>query len=83
MLMAASASCSSGTCPTNSGGVSPRVPLYSGYSRVRNEYREISKATATCVGFSFASRLRNIERKPWIAFVCCPSRVTKLSIGRA
>ena len=37
MFIAFSASWSSGTWPANSGGVSPRVPLYSGYSRVRNE----------------------------------------------
>ncbi len=83
MFIAARASCSSGTWPTNSGGVSPRVPLYSGYSRVRKENREMSKATATCVGFSFARRSRNIEMKPWMALVCCPSCVTKLSTGRA
>ena len=83
MPMALSASSSSGTWPTNSGGVSPRVPLYSGYSRVRNEKREMSNATARWVGFSFCSSRMSIDRNPWIAFVCCPSRVVKLSTGRA
>jgi len=54
----------------NSAGVSPRVPLYSGYSRVRKEYREISKATARWLGFSFCNRLSIIEMNPWIALVC-------------
>ena len=81
--MAFRASCSSGTCPLNSGGVSPRLPLYSAYSRVRNDCREMSNATARCVGFSFWSRSSSIDRNPWMAFVCCPSRVEKLSTGRA
>ncbi len=67
----------------NSGGVSARVPLYSGYSRVRNEAREMSNATPRWVGFSFCSRMSSIDRKPWMAFVCWPSWVVKLSTGRA
>ncbi len=43
----------------------------------------MSKATAMWVGFSVLRRLISIARKPWIAFVCCPSRVEKLSTGRA
>ena len=46
------------------------MPLYSGYSLVRNEYREMSNATARWVGFSFVSRLISIAMKPWIALVC-------------
>ncbi len=83
MFMVFSARSSSGTCPVNSTGVSPRVPLYSGYSRVRNEKREMSNATPTCVGFSFCRRLMSIAMKPCTAFVCCPSRFWKLSAGRA
>ena len=83
MPIACRASRSSGTCPLNSTGVASRPALYSGYSRVRKELREISKATAMWLGFSFWSRLRSIETKPWIAFVCCPSEFTKLSTGRA
>ena len=83
MFIAFSASCSSGTWPLNSGGVSLRVPLYSGYSRLRNEKREMSKATARWLGRSFCRSSRSIDRKPWMAFVCCPSVVLKLSTGRA
>jgi len=43
----------------------------------------MSNATARCVGFSFRSKLSNIDRKPWMAFVCCPAWVWKLSTGRA
>ena len=29
------------------------------------------------------SSISSIDRKPWIALVCCPSRVLKLSTGSA
>ena len=83
MPMAFSASSRRGIWPTNSTGVSPRVPLYSGYSRVRNEYLEMSKATARWVGFSFWRRLMSIAMNPWIALVCWPSLFWKLSTGSA
>jgi hypothetical protein len=66
----------------NSGGVSPRVPLYSAYSRVRNDARDIER-DREWVGFCCWSRRSSIEMKPWIALVCWPSRVVKLSIGSA
>ena len=43
----------------------------------------MSKATAMCVGRCCVSRLISIAMKPWMAFVCWPSRLTKLSTGRA
>ena len=64
MLIAARQSCSSGICPLNSLGVSERLALYSVYSRVRKDCREVSKATAMWVGFSALMRLISIDRKP-------------------
>ena len=63
-FIAASASCSSGICPVNSAGDAERVALYSGYWSVRNECREVSNATARCVGSSALTRFTNIDRKP-------------------
>ena len=83
MLMAARQSFNSGIWPLNSGGVSDRLALYSVYSRVRKDCREVSKATAIWVGFSALIRLISIARNPYTPLVCCPSRVEKLSTGRA
>ena len=41
-----------------------RLALYSVYSRVRKDCREMSNATARWVGFSALSRLMSIDRKP-------------------
>ena len=54
----------SSTWPLNSSGVASRVPLYSGYSSVRNECLDTSKATATWVGRSVSSRRVSIDTKP-------------------
>ncbi len=64
MLIAARQSCSSGICPLNSLGDSDRFALYSGYSRVRKDCRDVSKATAMWVGFSALMRLISIARNP-------------------
>ena len=64
MLIAARQSCRSGICPLNSLGDSERLALYSVYSRVRNDCREVSKATAMWVGFSALIRLISIDRNP-------------------
>lgn len=63
-FMAARQSCRSGICPLNSAGDSERFALYSAYCSVRNEWREVSKATARCVGFSAFTRFTNIDRNP-------------------
>ena len=62
--IASSTSRINSTWPLNSSGVASRVPLYSGYSSVRNECLDTSKATAIWVGFSVSSKRVNIETKP-------------------
>ncbi len=62
--IAARQSCSSGIWPLNSCGVSDRVALYSGYSSVRNEWREVSNAIARWVGCSALMRLTSMDRNP-------------------
>ena len=52
------------TCPLKSSGVALRVALYSGYSSLRNVWRETSKATARWVGRSSRSALISMEVKP-------------------
>ena len=64
MLIAARQSCRSGIWPLNSFGDSERLALYSVYSRVRKDCRDVSKATARCVGFSALMRLISIARNP-------------------
>ena len=64
IFMAARASLSSSVCPLNSGGDSPLVPLYSGYSSVLKECLDKSKATAKWVGFSFCRMFNIIEINP-------------------
>ena len=64
MPMAPSTCSMSSTWPLNSSGVASRVPLYSGYSSVRKEWRDRSKATATWVGRSCSSRRVSIDTKP-------------------
>ncbi len=62
--IAARQSCSSGIWPRNSDGVSERVALYSGYTSVRKECREMSNATARWVGRSALMRFTSMDRKP-------------------
>ena len=64
MHIAARQSCSSGIWPLNSDGVSERFALYSAYSRVRNDWRDVSNATAIWVGRSALMRLMSIARNP-------------------
>ena len=64
MLIAARQSWRIGTWPLNSDGLSDRFALYSAYSRLRNDCREVSKATAMCVGLSALIRLISMERNP-------------------
>ena len=83
MFIAAIALWSNSVCPLNSGGVSPRVPLYSGYSTVLNDSLDRSKATAMWVGFSVFRIFKSIEMNPWTALVGCPLGALKLSGLRA
>ena len=64
MLIAARQSWRSGIWPLNSLGVSERLALYSGYSRVRKDCREVSNATARWVGCSALMRLISIDEEP-------------------
>ena len=59
------------------------MALYSAKVSVRKLCREMSKATAICVGFSSRSRLISIEVKPYTALVGCPVVVEKFSTGNA
>ncbi len=67
----------------NSGGVSPRVPLYAGYRSVRNVPPGRSNATATCVGLCFVTSDSIIDAKPYTALTGSPVDVRKFSAGRA
>ena len=54
----------SGSWLLNSSGVLLRLALYSLYCSSRKVWRDLSKATATCVGTSSRSTLTSIEVKP-------------------
>ncbi len=64
MRSASRTSSISGSWLLNSSGVLLRFALYSGYSSMRNPWRDTSKATATWVGCSSRSTLMSIDVKP-------------------
>ena len=64
MRSASSTSLINETWPRNSSGVLSRLALYSAYSSTRKVWRDLSNATAMCVGSSSRRTLMSIAVKP-------------------